>query len=261
MRERGTQVRRARLTEAGSRTPPPRSPGGGSFWPAVAIVAIILATAGWTVVAVMALNGPSATADASDIPSDDPSDLASESEDPVVETHTFPDLESLLPSGADGVEFDVQSWAAGLYAENDGMTDSVIAALTAAGKTEADFQAALAADPGGELDGIVSVYRAEGVSPDVIRDAMVADLKAVFPEFATTTETVAERSVTRGGEPETDAIWWAYSVGEYLFVIESSDDDLATRILSTLSAGPATSVPPAPTAAPTPIPSADPSAS
>ncbi len=248
MRERGTQVRRARLAEAGDPRPESRPPGGGSFWPALAIAAIIIATAGWTVVAVMVLNdGATITARASDTP--DPDEFIDE--EPIEASHEFPELEALLPSAADGYTLEKQSWSAGLYGPDDGLTEEIVAALEAAGKTEADLHGATAADADFELDGVVSVYQADGLAPDVIRDAWIADIVASFPEFVTSTVTIGDKTVTRGGEAEGESFWWAYIIEDYLFVIDGGDEDLAARFIGTLSAGPAGEVPPA-SAAPSP---------
>ena len=56
MRERGVQSRRVRPGSVGpaSRNGPP-APTRGNIWQAIAIVALIAATAGWTTVAVLAL--------------------------------------------------------------------------------------------------------------------------------------------------------------------------------------------------------------
>ena len=201
MRERGTQVRRARLAEGGgSGHPASTPPAGGTFWPALAIAAIILATAGWTVVAVMALNGPAApdTAQASETP--DPDDILDE--EPVVLSHEFPELEALLPNEADGYTLEKQSWSAGIYGPDDGLTEQVVAVLEAAGKAETDFHGATAADPDFELDGVASVYTAAGVAPEALRDAWIADIVASFPEFITSSGKIGDRAVTRGGETD-----------------------------------------------------------
>lgn len=260
MRERGTQARRARLAESGSTPPPPK--GGGTFWPALAIAAIIIATAGWTVVGVMALNGPSGgnTAVASATPDESIDDsFVDDFEEPVEETHDFPELEALLPAKVDGLDMLVQSWSAGLYGPDDLLSDAVTAAITAAGKAPEDLHGAGSADPSYELDAVTSVYTLDGLDPAKLRDAWVEDLKTGFPGFATTEEKVGDKTVTRGGEGDGSGTWYAYIAGDKLFIINSGDDDLARRILGALSDGPAGSVAPPP-ATPTPDPSAEGSA-
>jgi hypothetical protein len=262
MRERGTQARRARLAEAGSKPQPPKS-GSGSFWPALAIAAIIAATAGWTVVAVMAFNGPSGglAAVATPTPTESLDDeVIDESEEPIEESHEFPELEAMLPPTVDGTDMSIQSWSAGLYGPDDLLSDAVAAAITAAGKAPADLHAAAAADPNYEIDAVVSVYTLGGLDPTPLRDAWVADLKTGFPGFETAEEKVGDKTVIRGGEGDGAGTWYAYIADDKLFIIDSGDDDVARRLLGTLSNGPAGSVPP-PAATPTPDPSAEPPAS
>src|SRR5439155_19984496 len=55
MTQRAPQPRRGRAGNFGA---PLGSGGGGDrFWPTIAMIAIVIATAGWTTVAVMALSG------------------------------------------------------------------------------------------------------------------------------------------------------------------------------------------------------------
>jgi hypothetical protein len=262
MRERGTQARRARLAEAGSKPQPPKS-GSGSFWPALAIAAIIAATAGWTVVAVMAFNGPSGgvAAVVSATPEESLDDeIIDESEEPIEESHEFPELEAMLPSTVDGAEMHIESWSAGLYGPGDMLTDGVTEAITVAGKTPADLHGAAAADPNSDLGTVVFVYTLGGLDPTPLRDAWIEDLKTGLPGFETAEEKVGDKTVLRGSDGDTPGAWYAYIADDKLFIIDSGDDDVARRLLGALSNGPAGSVAP-PAATPTPDPSAEPSAS
>ena len=137
MRERGTQSRRAKAADGGpiddpadatvtsvTPRPPTRTPratssgrtsGGAGYWPAVAIIAIVVATAGWTTVAVMALNGGGGTTAAVPSVSDDPNATIDDteadfSEEPIAESHDAPDLEALLPTEVAGTPLTLQSW-------------------------------------------------------------------------------------------------------------------------------------------------------
>ena len=96
MTQRAPQPRRGRAGNFGA---PLGSGGGGDrFWPTIAMIAIVIATAGWTTVAVMALSGrggdaspsPAQVADAS--PSDDTSLPSDALDSPVPESHDAPAL-------------------------------------------------------------------------------------------------------------------------------------------------------------------------
>ena len=105
VRERGVQSRRVRPGSVGpaSRNGPP-APTRGNIWQAIAIVALIAATAGWTTVAVLALrpaSGAVAQASPSDVVDASASDDTS-SEPPVADTHDAVEMEALLPTLVSG---------------------------------------------------------------------------------------------------------------------------------------------------------------
>ena len=107
MRERGTQSRRVRdISVEPVRRPGPPPRGGTNFWQALAIVALIAATAGWTTVAVLALRGP---AGAAAVASEDPNASADASTAPDVPSHDVPALEAFLPTSVKGTALDAQS--------------------------------------------------------------------------------------------------------------------------------------------------------
>ena len=79
------------------------SGGGPGFWPALAIIAVIVATAGWTTVGVLVLNDKAAPAASADTASDEPIDEGDvPSDEAIPESHMFPDLEALLPADVGG---------------------------------------------------------------------------------------------------------------------------------------------------------------
>ncbi len=101
MQQRGVQSRRVRPGNVGpaSRSGPP-APTRGNIWQAIAIVALIAATAGWTTVAVLALrpaSGAATEASPSDVVDASASDDTS-SEPPVADTHDAVEMEALLPT-------------------------------------------------------------------------------------------------------------------------------------------------------------------
>ena len=134
MRERGTQSRRLRPgppdrgrhtadNPGGSRLPPPAS-SEPRLWQIIAIVAIILATAGWTAAAMLAMRGPSQTETPSDIAaaSDDLGLLPSDdtSIPPLDLTHDVPELEPLLPKRAKDTPLVTMSWTGDAIFSDDG---------------------------------------------------------------------------------------------------------------------------------------------
>lgn len=236
-------VRSSQPTEsAGSarrKAPPPSS--RGSTWQVVAIVAIILATAGWTTVAVLlvrpapvAQTDPAEPVDAGSS-SDLPLDLASEP--PLEATHDVPDLEALLPTELNGTALQPESWTGEAILSDDGWGTSMLAFLTSAGKTAADLQVAQAYDPTQALDASVGVYRVNGVEATTLRDALIAAWKADYPEMIVS-------QVALGGTTVTKAAFGTDSIDSYLYIdgdgvydIETTDEALASAALAKLTGG------------------------
>lgn len=263
MRERGVQSRRRAATEAepGHKSAPASS--RGNPWQVIAIVALIVATAGWTTVAVLALR-PASVAEstptqpvdagiASDAPSDAPADS------PVAETHDAPDLEAVLPADLGGTAMTTESWTGDAILSDDGWSTSMLAFLTAAGKTATDLQVAQAYDATQTLDGSVGVYRVAGIEGTALQDALIAAWKTDYPDMVAS-------QVTLGGVPVTKASFGPDSVNSYLykqgndvFDIETTDEAIAAAAIASLtgsgttpSAGPAS---PPPSTSPAPSPS------
>jgi hypothetical protein len=241
------QSRRARAAELG--TSPGGSPSGGGpgFWPALAIIAVIVATAGWTTVGVLVLNdkpGPAASADAS---SGDVIDEESLPPDEAVpESHTFPDLEALLPADVGGTPLAVQSFTGADVLTDDSWGASITAFLTTVGKTPADLQVARAEDPEGLIDlDSIWAFRLADVPPEKLRDAIVDGWRVDFPDLVTSNATLVDKAVTKGsfGEDAIGSIW--YINDGVVFDIESYDEALSTNILAALppASAPAASAP------------------
>lgn len=259
MRERGVQSRRAR--ESGPNPAGSSSGGGPGIWPALAIIAVIIATAGWTTVGVLVLNKPAATASAP-AGSDDVIDEGSlpPEDTPAPESHLFPDLEALLPAEVAGTPLSVQSFTGTDFIIDDGWGTSMTAFLTSVGKTPADLQLAHAEDPDGVIDlDAILVFRLADVAPETLRDAIINGWRTDFPELTTSTATVVEKAVTKGafGEDAIGSVWYMHD--GVVFDIESYDEALATTILAALP--PATTPPAATPAASAPAASASGSAS
>ena len=257
-----------------ARTPTPRMPGSqpprsAGYWPAVAIIAIVVATAGWTTVAVMAINGRGATAEVASSPpdtTDDPNALSSDdgadfSDAPVEDSHDAPDLEALLPTAISGTPLSLQSWTGdSLLTEGDQWSDSVTAWLTKVGKTPADLSAAQAFDATESTDHSVGVFRLDGIPTKDLRDAMIAAWKESYPELVVSTVKLDGTEVTKGafGEGAIDSYW--YEKDGLVFDVETSDQAVATTIVADLrdgthnaaSGSPASSAGPADSGSPAP---------
>ncbi|MGH2407801.1 MAG: hypothetical protein ACRDF7_06985, partial [Candidatus Limnocylindrales bacterium] len=108
--DKGGSARRTRVDDpVGYRAAPVVSNMNARFWPTLAIVATIVATAGWTTVVVMSLDrnqgGGAAVAAASPTDSFDTS-----TSQPFVASHDFPQLEALLPNSVSGTTLSIESW-------------------------------------------------------------------------------------------------------------------------------------------------------
>jgi hypothetical protein len=250
------------MNDADGRGGRPSGPGG-SFWPALAIAAIIAATAGWTVVAVMVVNGPSPSAAV--VPTDDPNAtdvIPSDGEDsPLPERHEFSDLEAILPSTIGSVTVKTESWSGSLgdaFFEGDGL----LGVITAAGKLETDAQLAIGYDAAGVATIQPSVLRVAGVSTQSLLEASVKAWSDSSETFSTTTFKVGDRTVVKGTEAgEPLGIYW-YRTDDLLFSVWSDDEQTARDIILNLSNKPYPVHPVvAPSAPVTPSPSASPSGS
>ena len=236
------QSRRARAAESGS-SPTSSSGGGPGFWPALAIIAVIVATAGWTTVGVLVLNDTPAAAPTADDGSGDVIDEESTPPDEEVpESHTFPDLEALLPADVNGTPLTVQSFTGADVLTDDSWGQSIAAWLTTVGKTPADLQVARAEDPEGLIDlDSIWVFRLADVPPEKMRDAIVDGWRVDFPDLVSSEATVVGKDVTKGsfGEDAIGSIW--YINDGVVYDIESYDEALSTTILAALP--PATAPP------------------
>jgi len=263
VREKGVHTSQPTDSADTARRKRPAPSSRGSTWQVVAIVAIILATAGWTTVAVLALR-PASVADATPtqpvdagIASDAPADAPADS--PVAETHDAPDLEAVLPADLGGTAMTSESWTGDAILSDDGWSTSMLAFLTAAGKTATDLQVAQAYDATQTLDGSVGVYRVAGIEGTALQDALIAAWKTDYPDMVAS-------QVTLGGVPVTKASFGPDSVNSYLykqgndvFDIETTDEAIAAAAIASLtgsgttpSAGPAS---PPPSTSPAPSPS------
>jgi hypothetical protein len=265
VRERGVQSRRAKagpVEPARRSTPPQRS--GVNFWQALAIVALIAATAGWTTVGVLALR-PAGTAVATD--SADPNAAADESQPPDVPSHDVPDLEAYLPTTVSGTTLDIQSVTGddGLIG-GDEWSAAVQAFLTAQSKQTADLGYAFASDPTSNMDLSIGVYRVNGVQGGPLHDALVQGWKGLAPTVKVSDVTLGDKKVTKGDDGTDYPFSYLYVSDNLVYEIYTSDESLATAALAALpvpgapgASAPVGSSAPSSSAVPTAAPTASPS--
>jgi hypothetical protein len=254
--------------EPGQRPPS----GGGNFWQVLAIVALVIATAGWTTAAVLLVR-PGQVAEA--VPTDDAtaSDAADDTSAPIPASHTVPALEALLPTKVGATALINESWTGDELLPDDPydmLADNVTSYLTCIGKTPADLKFALAQDPNANSDtnaGIdlqVRVLEVEDGTAAALRDAQIKDWQDAGTDLTVTTVTVGDKKVTKGdfGAGEVNS-WW-YISGNDLYDVESSDEAIAKAALTAIPTGPAapassgssaTSASAAPSCRPAPSPS------
>ena len=239
MTQRGPGPLRGR--EAGGFGAPLGSGGGRDrFWPTVAMIAIIVATAGWTTVAVMALTGqgsaaspsPTQVADAS--PSDDSSQLPDASDSAVPESHDAPTLEALLPKSLNGTALTSQSVTGDTLLSDDGWSNAFSTFLAGIGKTPTDLLFAQAYDPSGASDLTIGAYQISGVSAADIDKTVLKAWKANDATLTTKAATVGGKKVTQGTIPSMSLDGYWYEHGNVVFEVETSDATVAANVLAAL---------------------------
>ncbi len=265
MRERGVQSRRVKAGPVvPARKPGPPSRGGGNFWQALAIIALIAATAGWTTVAVLALRPPTGAAVTD---TTDPNAAADQSDAPDVPSHDVPDLEAYLPTSLNGTALDVQSVTGddGLIGGDDWST-TMTTYLTGVSKTPADLGYAFASDPAQVVDISIGVYRVDGAPAQGLHDALLAGWKVLAPTVKVSQVTLGGKEVTKGDDGTDVPFSYLYDSGNVVYEIYTSDETIATAALAALpvpgassapasSSSPAASSSPAKSAAPAVSPS------
>jgi hypothetical protein len=236
VRDRGPRTRRS----ASGRIDPPHStpPSRSSLnvWQAIAIIALIAATAGWTTAIVLATRQSSVAQASASAPDDGAIPSDEETAPPVANTHDAPELEALLPTTMQDTPLQVESWTGTAILNDDAYSDSLRSFLNGQGKTADDLLEAQAYDPTASLDFSVAVYRLTGVAPDKLRDALIAAWK-VDPDVANvpvSTVTIDGKPVTKLDFPEDTADSYLYVRDDVVFDIESSDEAIVTKAIQGL---------------------------
>jgi hypothetical protein len=225
-------------------------------WQVIAIIALLAATAGWTTVGVIAVR-PTSSGAAVDAPvaSDDPNAVDPGAAQAV--THDAPELEALLPATLSGTPLDIQSLTGDAYLAGDAWGASVTSFLAGVGKLPADLHVAQAADPTGAVDVTINLFKAAGVEPAALRDALLAAWKGDNADMKTSTVTIGGEQLTKGDfGPDLDATFLYLHDGA-VYDIETADPAIVAAALAAIknpgasgapvgSAAPAASGSPAP---------------
>ena len=245
MRDRGPRTRRSASGRMDPPTSTPSSRSSLNLWQAIAIVALIAATAGWTTAIVLATR-QGTVAEASASPTDDTGDIPSDGDTapPVAETHDAPQLEALLPTTIQDpttkqdTALQIESWNGTAILNDDAYSDSLRSFLNGQEKTADQLLEAQAYDGTAALDFSVAVYQLAGVAPDKLRDALIAAWK-VDPDVSSvpvSTVTIDGKTLTKMDFPEDTADSYLYVRPEdgVVFDIESSDVAIVTKALQEL---------------------------
>ena len=239
MQERGTQFRAARVRPGGDEQGPPRP---DRFWSIVAIVAIVLATAGWTTTGVLLLTGRADSAGAlfaSAEPTDEaaiPSDLASEPDD--VSSHEAPALEALLPATLEGTPLSSQSWTGeNVFLPQDPWSTAMRAFVAKKQLDVAGFSIARTQDPDGGLDLTIDALQLTGTTPATLMEGMTAAFTAADDSFKTAPTTIAGKKVWKGVSTQTTLLSFWLPGNGVVFDVETEDAALATAAIRALITG------------------------
>lgn len=255
--DQGPRTRRPSRLEPVRRTAPdPQARVNG--WQALAIIALIAATAGWTTAILLATrdSGPTAAVE-TPAPSfaEEPTDDGTVP--PVADTHDAPELEGTLPTELADTPLQVQSWTGDSVLSDDTWSTSLTSFLTSAGRLQEDLRVAQAYDPNQGLDGSIGAYRVPGIEAADIGDALVAAWKVDYPDMVVTTVTLDGHEVTKADFGEDTIDSYLLIRDDVVFDIETTDESIATAAVTAISALP----PPPPAPSWSPRPSASPGGS
>jgi hypothetical protein len=229
MREGRPDSQRARAVANG--------PQPDRFWPLVALVATIVATAGWTTVVVMAITDQDPVAAASpstpgiaegteELPIDEPS--------PLPLTHDAPEVEALLPATWQGTPMSVESSTGEVVLIEDAWSQVFRTFLEDSKKTPADLLVARSYEPTGTLQMSVSAFKIDGIAGDKVLETVIGAWKAEDEDLVVSTVTLGGKSVTRGVFASTDVNSYWYEHEGVVYDVETSDEALAGAVIATL---------------------------
>lgn len=226
MRDRPPEFQRSRA--AADRGRPDR------FWPLVALIAAILATAGWTTVIVLTLtdNDPLTAATS---PSSEPSTAASLPEaTPEPPSHADPALEALLPSAWDGSPLSKESVTGDEVLLDDDWSGVFRTFLESLDKTPADLHFAQATESTGTVPMTILAFRIDGATGEKMLETVIGAWKAEYPDLESTALELGGKNVTRGVFSQGDINSYWYEHDGVVYDVETADEALAAAILETL---------------------------
>jgi hypothetical protein len=220
---------------------PPTSSSRANGWQVIAIIALIVATAGWTTAILLATRDttpPTAAASPTVALESEPVD--DETIPPVADTHDAPELEARLPAELQGTALQVQSWTGGGILTDDAWSTAVTSFLGCAGRSQEDLRVAQAYDPNQGLDGSIGVYHVDGLPPEDIRDALIAAWRVDYPDMVVSTVKVGDQEVTKADFGEDTIDSYLLVRDGVVFDIETTDDQIAAAAVAALPPPPAT---------------------
>jgi hypothetical protein len=171
-------------------------------------------------------NDTSDTGDTGDIPSDAPQDSV---------TPASPVLENRIPTSINGVTLSIQSAldATSLSGGPDGR--ALDAAVVALGKQASDLEVAVADDETSSIDLTIIGFRVDGISAAEIRKAVLeAWLAAGTSGVASSTIAVSGTAVTKVSYGDGGADEYVLTIGDSVFVLETTDAALAQSAAAAL---------------------------
>ncbi len=241
MHERGDRSRRTRATLDRPGYGPSHS-NGPNPWQAIAIVALIAATAGWTTVALLALREPEAAAVAAPTtpagPAEtfDPGFGDTESIPPAIESHDDPALEAVLPTGVGGIALEVESFDGGTLLSEDEWSATVINFLTSVDKTSSDLHLAQASDPTRSPTIGIDLYSVDGVDGSALSAAITSAWLGLYPDLVVTETKIGGTTVGKIDFGDAAPTSYVFARGEYAFDVYTDDEDLAKEAIVALDA-------------------------
>jgi hypothetical protein len=198
------------------------------------VIAIVVATIGWTTVAFLALGG-TGSGDNTAIASPTADDvIEEESLEPEVQSHQAPDLEALLPAEWSGTALVTQSWTGQDVLADDDWSLALTDFLEANGKTVADLSVAQTLDEVGELDLVVGAFRVDGIDAAALEGAMIDAWTATDSTFSTSQVTLAGQTVTKGLYEDDELASYFIQGDGVVFDIETADEELAAAVIARL---------------------------
>ncbi|MFH1474781.1 MAG: hypothetical protein ABIG85_02875 [Chloroflexota bacterium] len=163
-----------------------------------------------------------------------PSEAALESAGPDPSA-AAPDLLALLPTEVAGTTLVSDSAIGTDILGADTSSRAMIAALGTLGRTPADLQVAQAYDENGELDVYLLAFRVPGTpAADLAAIVVGTWLSGSTPGVTTATVTLGGRELTKVTYGDQGAASYVRATGEAVFVIETSDETLASAVAALL---------------------------